>query len=208
MPDGDLFRAISDGGASVVTDEIATLTEGGIRLASGQELEADVVVSATGLSMQLFGGATLGVDGREVSLPDTVVYKGMMLSGVPNMVFTIGYTNSSWTLKADLVAQYVCRLLSHMDEHGYRWSGPVAADPAMPRRPLLDLSAGYVQRARAHLPANGDRAPWRLGMSYPRDLVALRYGKIDDGTLRFGGPASGAGALAAPGSATGLRAAG
>jgi len=195
VPDGDLFRAIAAGRADVVTDRIATFTGSGIRLDSGRELEADVVVTATGLSMLLFGGIRLSVDGREVSTPDTLVYKGSMLSGVPNMAFTLGYTNSSWTLKADIVAQYVCRVLRHMDERRHRCCVPVPADPAMPRRPLIDLTAGYVRRALSELPSSGTGAPWRVGASYPRDLLTLRHGRIADGELRFGGPVPRAGGL-------------
>ncbi|MFC0542523.1 flavin-containing monooxygenase [Kutzneria chonburiensis] len=184
VPDGDLFRAIRHGKASVVTDEVAGFTSSGIRLKSGQDLPADVVVTATGLRLLAFGGIGLSVDGREIKLPETMAYKGMMLSGLPNFVFTIGYTNASWTLKADLVAEYTVRLLRHMDRNGYTQCVPVA-DPDVTERPLLDFAAGYVQRTVHEFPRAGSRQPWQLGMSYANDVVLLRHGKIDDGTLRF-----------------------
>ncbi|MEV5704901.1 NAD(P)/FAD-dependent oxidoreductase [Actinoallomurus sp. NPDC052274] len=185
VPDGDLFRAIRRGHASVVTDRITEFTRTGLRLESGAELDADVVVTATGLRLLAFGGVRLAVDGREVSLPETMTYKGMMLSGVPNFVFTIGYTNASWTLKADLVSEYVIRLLRHLDAHGYDQCVPRNDDPTVTPRPLLDFQAGYVLRSVDEFPKAGSRAPWRLGMSYAHDLITLRYRAIDDGTLRF-----------------------
>jgi monooxygenase len=184
VPDGDLFAAIRSGRASIVTDTIATFTKRGLRLGSGAELPADLVVTATGLQLLAFGGAELVVDGRPVDLPETMAYKGMMLSGVPNFAFTIGYTNASWTLKADLVSEFACRLLRHMDARGYDTCVPVA-DPAVTRRPLLDFAAGYVLRSIDQFPRAGSRAPWRLGMSYLSDVITLRYGRISDGTMRF-----------------------
>jgi cation diffusion facilitator CzcD-associated flavoprotein CzcO len=184
-PDGDLFRVIRHGEASVVTDQIETFTADGIRLASGAELPADIVVSATGLNLLLFGGATLYVDGVAVDPENTLAYKGMMLSGVPNFAFTIGYTNASWTLKADLVSEYVCRLLARMDERGAASATPINDDPAMDTRPLMDFAAGYVQRSVHQLPKNGSRKPWQLGMSYAHDVVTLRHGRVDDGIMRF-----------------------
>ena len=185
VPDGDLFRAIRRGTASVVTDRIASFTEHGLRLESGEVLEADVVVTATGLRLLPLGGIELVVDGRPVSLPETMAYKGMMLSGVPNVVFTIGYTNASWTLKADLVGEYVVRLLRHLDRNGYDQCVPVNDDPSVSERPLLDFQAGYVQRSIDEFPRAGSRAPWQLGMSYAHDVVKLRYGRIDDGAMQF-----------------------
>ncbi|TVT48070.1 NAD(P)/FAD-dependent oxidoreductase [Amycolatopsis rhizosphaerae] len=185
VPDGDLFAALRRGDASVVTGRIAEFTATGIRLESGEELEGDLVVTATGLRLLAFGGITLTVDGREVKLPETMAYKGMMLSGVPNFAFTIGYTNASWTLKADLVSEYVVRLLRHLGAHGYDTCVPVNDDPAVTERPLLDFDAGYVLRSVDEFPRAGSRAPWRLGMSYAHDLVNLRHGRIDDGNLRF-----------------------
>lgn len=185
-PDGDIFRAISDGTADVVTDRIDTFTETGIRLASGRELDADIVVTATGLEVLFLGDVTLRVNGREIAPPETLVYKGLMLSGVPNLAFTFGYSNSSWTLKADLVSEFVCRLLRYIDKRGYRTCVPVPDDPDMVRAPLIKLSSGYVRRGLPVMPGGGTRAPWRLGMNYLRDLVTLRHGRIDDGNLRFG----------------------
>jgi monooxygenase len=185
VPDGDLFRAIRDGGASVATGRIASFTEHGLRLESGAELEADIVVTATGLQMLPLGGTELVVDGRPVRLPETMAYKGMMLSNVPNFAFTVGYTNASWTLKADLVSEFTCRLLGYMDEHGYDTCVPVNDDPSVTEQPLLDFQAGYVLRSIDKFPRAGSRKPWRLSMSYPQDLVTLRFGKIDDGSMRF-----------------------
>lgn len=185
VPDGDLFTAIREGRASVVTDRIATFTESGLRLESGAELAADIVVTATGLRLLAFGGTELAVDGRPVRLPETMAYKGMMLSGVPNFAFTIGYTNASWTLKADLVSEFSCRLLRYMDARGYDTAVPVNDDPSVTEQPLLDFQAGYVLRSIDQFPRAGSRKPWRLGMSYAHDVVTLRYGKIDDGSIRF-----------------------
>ncbi|MGW4272979.1 flavin-containing monooxygenase [Streptomyces seoulensis] len=185
VPDGDLFRAIRGGSASVVTDRIASFTETGVLLESGRELPADVVVTATGLNVQAFGGARLTVDGREVRLPDTVAYKGMMLSGVPNFAYAIGYTNSSWTLKIGLLCEHLCRLLAHMDAHGYDVCRPEPADPRMPTRPFLDFGAGYIQRAVDSLPRQGDRMPWRTSMDYRDDVRLLRADDVTDPELRF-----------------------
>ena len=185
VPDGDLFAAVRRGDASIATDHISEFTDTGVRLRSGAELDADVVVTATGLRLLPIGGIQLAVDGREVSLPETMAYKGMMLSGVPNFAFTIGYTNASWTLKADLVAEYVVRLLRHMDANGYDECVPVNDDPSVTEEPLLDFDAGYVLRSIHEFPKAGSRAPWQLGMSYAHDLVTLRHRDIDDGALRF-----------------------
>ena len=184
-PDGDLFAAIKAGRACIVTDRIAGFTDAGIQLESGNELDADVIVTATGLRLLVFGAIRLVVDGREVKLPETMAYKGMMLSGVPNFAYTIGYTNASWTLKADLVSEFVVRLLRHMDRRGYDQCVPVNDDPTVTERPLLDFEAGYVLRSVHEFPKAGSRAPWQMGMSYPHDLVKLRHGRIDDGAMRF-----------------------
>jgi cation diffusion facilitator CzcD-associated flavoprotein CzcO len=143
-----------------------------------------VIVTATGLNLQVFAGIQMSVDGAPVHLPDHLAYKGMMLSGVPNFVFTIGYTNASWTLKADLVAEFTCRVLAHMGQHGYTRVAPVD-DEAVERAPLLDFEAGYVQRSLHLFPQAGAKAPWRLGMNYAQDVMTLRHGKLDDGALRF-----------------------
>ncbi|MGK5534032.1 flavin-containing monooxygenase [Streptomyces sp. URMC 129] len=183
VPDADLFKAIRRGDVSVVTDRVDTFTETGIRLVSGAELEADVVVTATGLDLLAFGGMELAVDGRRVELPETMAYKGMMLSGVPNFAFTVGYTNASWTLKADLVSEYVCRLLAHMDRRGYRQCVP-ERDPSVAEEPFLDFAAGYVLRAIDAFPKQGARAPWRLRMNYLYDIRSLRRGPVDE-EMRF-----------------------
>ena len=183
IPDGDMFDAIRDGRASVVTDTIETFTETGITLTSGEHLEADIVVSATGLNLQAIGGMNLVVDGRPVDLSKTVSYKGMMLSGVPNFAWTVGYTNASWTLKADLIAQYVCRLLTHLDRHGFDAVTPDATGVTA-ANPFLDLASGYVTRSMAEMPKQGDRLPWRLHQNYMRDVALLRRGPIDD-DVRF-----------------------
>jgi cation diffusion facilitator CzcD-associated flavoprotein CzcO len=184
VPDGDLFRAISSGRADIVTDTIETFTARGVRLASGSELEADVIVTATGLRLLPFGGVELVVDGAEVKIPQTMSYKALMLAGVPNLVFTVGYTNASWTLKADLVAEFVCRLLAHLEEHGYRSAMPVR-DPSVREEPFMDFSAGYVVRALDLLPKQGDREPWRLRQNYLHDIRTIRQGDLEDGALRF-----------------------
>ena len=185
VTDGDLFRAIRKGRASVVTDRIRSFTETGIELESGARLEADVVVTATGLNLQAFGGIPLTVDGRTVRLPDTVAFKGMMLSGVPNFAFAVGYTNSSWTLKVGLLCEHFCRLLDHMDEKGFSTCRPEVGDPAMPTRPLLDFGAGYVQRSMQDLPRQGPAYPWLMSMSYATDVRHLRNGPVEDPNLRF-----------------------
>lgn len=185
VPDGDLFAAISAGKASVVTDHIVEFTERGIRLSSGEELEADIIVTATGLDLLALGGMEVAVDGHAVELPEKLVYKSAMLSDVPNMMFIFGYTNSSWTLKLDLVCEYLCRLLAYMDRRGYGSCRPVNDDPAMPTRPFLDFGAGYVRRAVDKFPRQGTRGPWQVKMSYAQDLQVLRDGALDDGVLRF-----------------------
>lgn len=184
-PDGDLFRVIRSGNASVVTDHIDAFTEDGIRLESGKCLEADVIVAATGLKLELLSGVTLTVDGRTVDLSETMVYKGMMFSGVPNLAFAFGYTNASWTLKCDLVAEHVCRLLNHMAQHDYVQCTPRRRDPSVEEEPLVDFSSGYVRRALDELPSQGSKRPWRLHQNYLKDLVALRLGRVDDPALEF-----------------------
>jgi cation diffusion facilitator CzcD-associated flavoprotein CzcO len=185
VPDGDLFKAISNGSASVVTDRIATFTERGIELESGEELEADVIVTATGLNLLFLGGVSLSVDGEPVDIPRKMTYKGMMLSGVPNAAFTVGYTNASWTLKADLTSEYVCRLLNHMDAHGYRRCAPEVSDPTVTEQPLLDFTSGYVLRSLDEFPKQGSKEPWKLRQNYAFDIRMIRRGPIDDGSMRF-----------------------
>ncbi|MFZ0043365.1 MAG: NAD(P)/FAD-dependent oxidoreductase [Solirubrobacteraceae bacterium] len=198
VPDGDLFRTIRDGTASIVTDEVQTFTERGVLLRSGQELEADIIVTATGLSMLALGDAKLAVDGKEIEIPETMVYKGMMLGGVPNLAVAIGYSNASWTLKADLSFEYVCRLLNHMRKHGYRECVPEDRDPEIGREPLLPLTSGYVLRSVQDFPAQGSKRPWRLRQNYALDALDLRLGSVDDGVMRFSRGGEPAEALAAP----------
>ncbi|GAA4675303.1 NAD(P)/FAD-dependent oxidoreductase [Pseudonocardia yuanmonensis] len=176
VPGGDFYRSVRDGSASVVTDHIDRFTEKGILLKSGQELEADVVVSATGLRMLPLGGLELSVDGAPVAVGDTFSYRGLMLSGVPNLAYCIGYTNASWTLRADLSSRYVCRLLNHMEKHGYAAAAPTAPASAE-RRPLLDLTSGYVRRSIDAFPSQGTTEPWRVQQNYVAD--ALKMSRAD-----------------------------
>ncbi len=185
VPDGDLFEAIQAGHASVVTDHIDTFTERGIKLASGSELPADLIVTATGLNMLALGGMQVVVDGREVELSQTMSYKGMMLSDVPNLAMSLGYTNASWTLKCDLTCEYVCRLLNHMSAHGYSQCTPRRTDPSITEQPIIDFSSGYVLRAIDKFPKQGSKAPWRLYQNYPLDVLALRRGSVEDGAMQF-----------------------
>ncbi len=185
VPDADLFEAIGAGRASVVTDQIDTFTESGIRLASRGELEADLVVTATGLILQPLGGAMLRVDGQPVELPSTLIYRGCMFTDIPNFAMVFGYTNASWTLKADLTCQFVCRLLRHMEDHGYARCTPRNHDASMPTEPFVDFSSGYFQRSLNQLPKQGAKRPWRLNHNYLIDTVSLRRSPIEDGALEF-----------------------
>jgi monooxygenase len=185
VPDGDLFSAIKSGKASVVTDVIDAFTETGIKLKSGQELQADIIVTATGLSLELLGGMQVSVDGRQVDFAKTFNYKGMMFSDVPNLASAFGYTNASWTLKADLTSAYVCRLLNYMDTHGVRQCTPRNRDASLGAEPFLDFTSGYVQRALDTLPKQGSKAPWKLYQNYALDIVTLRFGKLNDGVMEF-----------------------
>ena len=185
VPDSDLFRAIREGRASVVTDHIESFTETGLQLKSGEHLDADIIVTATGLVLKLLSGMRLAVDGAPLDAPRTFVYKGMMFSGVPNLAFAIGYTNASWTLKCDLTAEYVCRLLNHMERHGYASCTPRVNDPEVREEPILDFTSGYVQRAIHTLPKQGSKTPWRLHQNYVRDLSMMRYGRVEDGAMEF-----------------------
>ncbi len=184
VPDGDLYQVLRDGRADIVTDEIETFDETGIRLKSGAHLDADVIVAATGLNLRLLHGVTLEVDGQRVEFARTMTYKGMMCSDIPNLASAFGYTNASWTLKCDLVAEHVCRLLNFMREHGYVQVTP-RRDPAVEEMPVLDFSSGYVQRALPSLPKQGSRAPWRLDQNYIKDLVTMRMRRVDDPALEF-----------------------
>ncbi|MBV8929007.1 MAG: NAD(P)/FAD-dependent oxidoreductase [Mycobacteriaceae bacterium] len=185
VPNGDLFRTIRKGRADVVTDTIERFTATGIKLSSGAELPADIIVTATGLNLQLFGGAAVSIDGAPVDLSTAMAYKGMMLSGLPNGVFTIGYTNIGWTLKADLVSEFACRLMNFMDEHGYDTVMPQHPGEAVQERPLLEFTPGYVLRALDRLPKQGAVKPWRLNMNYALDAQMIRRGKVADDGLRF-----------------------
>jgi cation diffusion facilitator CzcD-associated flavoprotein CzcO len=178
--DGDLFRVLSDGSASIVTAKIERFTEDGISLVGGETIAADIIVTATGLDMLMLGGLGLAVDGEPVDIGSTVAYKGMMLCGVPNLAFAVGYTNASWTLKADLVADHVCRLLQYMDDTRVAICTPRPPQPGLPTFPIMDLKSGYVLRAIDSLPKQGARTPWRLHQNYIRDIRMLRHGRIDD----------------------------
>jgi cation diffusion facilitator CzcD-associated flavoprotein CzcO len=185
VPDADLFDSLKAGTSSVVTDQIETFTETGLKLKSGATLDADIVVTATGLRMQLLGEMEVVVDGRKVAPHETTSYKGMMFSDVPNLASTFGYTNASWTLRSDLTAAYVCRLLNHMERGGWTQCTPRNNDPALKPQPWLDFSSGYVQRAIARFPKQGTRSPWRAHQNYMRDLLSLRFGSVDDGVMKF-----------------------
>jgi monooxygenase len=184
-PDANLFEAICSGRASVVTDRIDTFTEQGLRLQSGAELEADLIVTATGLNLLALGGMPITVDGQEVDISKTFSYKGMMLAGVPNLAITFGYTNASWTLKCDLTCEYVCRLLNHMREQGYVQCTPLNRDPSITEEPFIDFSSGYVRRSIGQFPRQGSRAPWRLYQNYALDILSLRFGAVTDGAMQF-----------------------
>jgi cation diffusion facilitator CzcD-associated flavoprotein CzcO len=185
VPNGDLFAAIRDGSASVVTDHIERFTEKGLRLESGTELEADVVVTATGLQLLFLGGIDMRVDGETLNPADHLTYKGMMLEGVPNLAIAIGYTNASWTLKCDLTCDYVCRLLNHMREHGLTAAVPRDRDGSLSDETMMGLTSGYIQRSAHLLPKQGSTYPWRVHMSYLRDYRALKMTPVDDGYMEF-----------------------
>ena len=184
-PDADLFREMKRGRVSVVTDQIETFNENGVLLKSGQQLDADIIITATGLVLKLISGMQLTVDGARADLPKSLVYKGMMFSDVPNLAFAIGYTNASWTLKCDLASEYVCRLLNHMDQHNYAVCTPRVTDPDIEHEPVIDFNSGYVLRALDTLPHQGSKMPWRLHQNYMKDLSMMRYGRVDDGTMEF-----------------------
>jgi cation diffusion facilitator CzcD-associated flavoprotein CzcO len=188
-PDGDLFRALRSGRASIVTETIASFTEAGVKLAGGETIEADIAVAATGLELQPLGGIRLSVDGTEIEPGDTTVFRGAMLSGVPNLVFVFGYTAAAWTLKADLVSLYACRLINRLKRSGFRQCAPRASDPSMAKRPLVDFSSGAYRRAAAKLPKQGTEGPWASRQSYWRDFLTLRFAPLRSGALRFFDPA-------------------
>ena len=183
--DNDLFNAIKEGKCTIVTDLIDSFTEKGILLQSGKELEADLVVSATGLKIKFAGGIQIKVDGKAIEASKLINYKGMMLQDVPNLMFIAGYTNASWTLKSDLVSEYFCRLLRHMDKKGWTSCTPILSDGSIATEPASDLASGYIQRALHLLPKQGDKYPWKLNQNYIKDMIALRFKSIDDGYLVF-----------------------
>ncbi len=183
VPDGDLFKAIREGHASVVTDQIERFTATGVKLSSGEEVPADIIVSATGLRLQLLSGVDIFMDDRRVELAKTFNYKGSMFSGVPNFAITIGYAHASWTLKAELTSLYVCRLLNYMDRRGWRSATPRVTGE-MGEKPLMELTSSYVQRSADHLPKQGVKKPWMV-RGYPRDLITARFGRVSDDALVF-----------------------
>jgi cation diffusion facilitator CzcD-associated flavoprotein CzcO len=185
VPDDDFFEAMKRGKASIVTAQIETFTPRGIMLRSGEELPADLVVTATGLNVVFLAGIDVTVDGRPVKVRDTLTYRALMFSGIPNLAVCFGYTNAPWTLKADLTAEFVCRVLNRMRDGGHRTAIPVLDDPSVEPVPYAGLSSGYIQRALDRLPKQGSKTPWRLRENYPLDLLSLRYGRLDDGVLRF-----------------------
>lgn len=185
VPDNDLFHTIRDGKCTIVTDHIETFTKEGILLKSGKELKADIIVSATGLKLKSLGGMAFFVNGEEMDHGKAISYKGVMLDNYPNMAVVVGYTNASWTLKADLTCMYVCRLLNHMDRKGIKKCMPVVKNPDMETLPLIDFSSGYVLRSIDEIPKQGKEFPWRLHQNYVKDLRILKYNKIDDGHLTF-----------------------
>jgi monooxygenase len=185
VPDNDMFAAIKQGKASVVTDHIERFTEKGIKLKSGKELDADIIVTATGLNLQMVGGTELVVDGRKVDTGKTYAYKGAMFSDVPNLVSVFGYTNASWTLRADLISEYACRLINYLDEYNLDQATPRMELEEIDEKPFVDFSSGYFQRAQHLLPKQTAQAPWKQNQSYVHDMMDLRYGVLEDGTLEF-----------------------
>jgi monooxygenase len=185
VPDADLFVAIRSGKASVVTDEIETLTETGLRLKSGHELQADLIVTATGLKLKCLGGMQVTIDGSPIEIASRLSYKGMMLRGIPNLSYTLGYTNASWTLKCNLVAEFICRVLNHMSAHRYDCATPVGHEPSIADKPALDLTSGYIRRGIDLLPKQGSERPWKFHQNYARDMLDLRYSPLEDGTMEF-----------------------
>jgi cation diffusion facilitator CzcD-associated flavoprotein CzcO len=185
VPDSDLFDAIKSGKVSVVTDTIDRFEAGGIRLTSGETIDADIVVTATGLQMQLLGGAELLVDGTPVVMPDTMIYKGMMLGNVPNLSYVIGYNNASWTLKADLTCEHTCRIINYMDRRHFVEVTPKLDPAQMTDGNFFGLTSGYLERALGTVPRQGARHPWKVHHNYARDYASLKLGKVDDGVLQF-----------------------
>ena len=184
VPDGDLFAAMRSGKVSIATGAVERFMPNGLRLATAEEVAADIVVTATGLNVNLLGGIALTLDGESVNPADRIVYKGMMLSGVPNLALAFGYTNASWTLRSDLTARMACRLLNHMERNGFDVAVPRVRGRIEPR-PVIDFSSGYVKRAEGVMPHQGDRDPWRVRQNHVADLAAMTFGRID-AALEFG----------------------
>jgi monooxygenase len=192
VPDADMFDALGKGSASIVTGEIESFTEAGLRLKTGEDLQADIVVTATGLKLQLLSDVAFSVDGERRDLSKTLSYRGMMFSDVPNLSYSFGYTNASWTLKADLTGGYLTRLLNHLDKSGTEIALPVR-EAGIEEVPFLDFTSGYVQRARDILPKQGSKKPWKLYQNYALDMMSLKFASVEDGVIRFlprGAPAS------------------
>jgi monooxygenase len=198
VPNGDLFRAIRGGALDIVTGRIATFTEDGIELESGRTIDADIIITATGLQLLAFGGIRLTVDGEEVTPAETVWYRGMMFSGVPNLALSFGYTNASWTLRADLTWQAVTRLLNHMDRHGFAKAVPVLNDPTVQVGPFWSLTSGYIRRSSEHLPKQGSKAPWRVRQNFVLDFLTTKFGRFNDGIYFSPAPSQTSSGAAAP----------
>ena len=185
VPDGDFFQSIKSGRAQVVTEHIDRFNAKGVVLKSGQQLDADLIVTATGLNLQVLGGLQLTVDGVVQDMSKTMSYKGLMFSGIPNLASSSGYTNASWTLKCDLTCEYVCRFINYLDQKGLAYGVPRNTDASVEERPWVDFSSGYFARAMHLFPKQGSKLPWRIHQNYPIDILLLRYGKVDDGVLQF-----------------------
>lgn len=190
VPNGDLFKALRKGQASVVTDQIDSFTATGIKLKSGEELAADIVITATGLELQMMGGTNIKVDGKPFNITNSMNYKGLMFENLPNVAMIFGYTNASWTLKADISSEYVCRLLKHMDKKGLQQCTPRNKDSSVVTDAFLNLNSGYIQRAKDKLPKQGNKAPWKPYVNYAKDLLSFRFSSVDDGVMEFSNPTS------------------
>jgi cation diffusion facilitator CzcD-associated flavoprotein CzcO len=192
VPDSDLFEAIGSGTVSIVTDHVDAFTETGVKLASGDELQADIIVTATGLNMLVLGGVQIDVDGQELDIPGSTIYRGCMLSGVPNMAFAFGYTNASWTLKCDLTCEFMTRILNYMDARAFAFATPTLEEGSVVPEPFVDFTSGYVQRSIHMFPKQGTEPPWKLYQNYVRDRKLIRTAELDDGVLKFTASASAA----------------
>lgn len=184
-PDADFFKAIKKGQASIVTDQIEAFDKTGIQLKSGEHLDADIIITATGLNVQLMGNMSLQVDGKAFSYNDKMMYRGTLIEQLPNMGMVFGYTNSSWTLKADLISEYICRLINYMDKKGLRQVRPVNNDSKVTQQPFLDLQSGYIQRIKDEIPQQGSKLPWKLYQNYSLDLAMFKSARFSDKALQF-----------------------